>query len=137
MANWRDELIDVIKAKAEREAEEAARKAKRLAEALVVAEAALVQASDGLRFANEQLKGKRQPVVLSDVPDDVSISIDDLSLAIALSRGEAILRVTFNGGRPREFDFANDRHLSIKDVEEYVGRRAVEFARAAQKAKPW
>ena len=65
------------------------------------------------------------------------MSLNELRLSVGLSRSDAVLKVTFNDGRPREFDFAKDRHLSPKDVEEYVGRRAVELARAAQKANPW
>ena len=137
MAGWRDELIDVVKSKEEREVEEEARKQKRLHEALEVADEAMSKAADGLRFANEQLQNKKQPAALREKTDDLSLSLNHLSLSVGLSRGDAILKVTFNDGRPREFDFAKDRHLSPKDVEEYVGRRAVELARAAQKAKPW
>jgi hypothetical protein len=137
MGNWREELIDVVKSQAEREAEEEARKAKRLAEALKVAEEALQKATDGLRFTNEQLKSKSQPAKLEEKSDDISLMMNDLSLSVGLSRSDAVLKVVFNEGRPREFDFAKDRHLSAKDVEEYVGRRAVEFARAAQKSNPW
>ena len=55
MSNWRDELVEAVKSKAERETEEAARKAKRLTEALEVAEEALSNALEGLRFTHEQL----------------------------------------------------------------------------------
>jgi hypothetical protein len=137
MANWRDELVDVVKSKSEREAEEDLRKAKRLADALKVAEEALAKASDSLGFLNEQLTNKSQPAKLAREADDVSFKMNDLSLSVGLVRTEAVVKVTFNDGRPREFDFAKDRHLSIKDVEEYVGRRAVELARAAQKTNPW
>lgn len=137
MSNWRDELVEVVKTQAEREAEEQKRKAKRLAEALEVAEAALAKATEGLRFANEQLKSKRQPATLTENPDALTLTMNDLKLTVGLTRDDAVLKVTFNDGRPREFDFAKDRHLSARDVEEYVGRRAVEFARAAQKANPW
>lgn len=137
MANWRDELIDVVKSKSEREAEDEERKQKRLTEALKVAEEALEKASDGLRFTDEQLKNKSQPSTLAEKSDDICLKVNEFSLAVALSRADAVLTVTFNDGRPREFDFAKDRHLSVKDVEEYVGRRAVELARAAQKAAPW
>ena len=137
MSNWRDELIEVVKSKAEREAEEEKRKAKRLAEALHVAEEALAKAVDGLRFANEQLKSKSQPAELSENGDNLALSMNELKLTVGLTRSDAVLKVTFNDGRPREFDFAKDRHLSARDVEEYVGRRAVELARAAQKANPW
>lgn len=137
MANWRDELVDVVKSKAEREAEDEERKAKRLADALKVAEEALEKASEGLRFAKEQLKGQSQPAQLAEATDDISLKMNELSISVGLVRSDAIVKVTFNDGRPREFDFAKDRHLSTKDVEEYVGRRAVELARAAQKANPW
>ncbi len=137
MANWRDELVEVVKSKTERESEEADRKKKRLEEALKVAEEALAKAAEGLRFTDEQLKSKSQPSKLAEVGDDISLQMSELSLAVTLSRDEAVVKVTFNEGRPREFDFAKDRHLSAKDVEEYVGRRAVELARAAQKTHPW
>ena len=126
MANWRDELVNVVKSKSEREAEEDKRKAKRLADALKVAEEALRKASDGLRFANDQFKSKSQPATLASEADDVSLKMNDLSLSVGLVRTDAVVKVIFNDGRPREFDFAKDRHLSIKDVEEYVGRRAVD-----------
>jgi hypothetical protein len=137
MANWRDELVNVVKSKDEREAEEDLRRAKRLADALKVAEEALAKASDGLSFASEQLSSKKQPATLAREADDVSLKMNDLSLSVGLVRSDAVVKVIFNDGRAREFDFAKDRHLSIKDVEEYVGRRAVELARAAQKANPW
>ena len=137
MGNWRDELVDVVKSKTEREAEEQKRKAKRLGEALKVAEEALEKASEGLRFVTEQLKAKSQPAALAENGDELALSMNEFKLAVALARADAILRVTFNDGRAREFDFAKDRHLSARDVEEYVGRRAVELARAAQKANPW
>jgi hypothetical protein len=141
MANWRDELMDIIKTQTEREAEEEDRKRKRLEEALAVALDALEKARDGLRFANDQFKAKQQSSSLSEDGDKLCLKLTsapaELSLAVGLSRDDAILRVMFNEQRPREFDFAKDRHLAPKDVEEYVGRRAVELARAAQKARPW
>ena len=70
MPGWRDELVDIVKSKAEREAEEEARKQKRLAEALEVAQQALTKAAEGLRFANEQLQSKKQPAALSEASDD-------------------------------------------------------------------
>jgi hypothetical protein len=135
--SWRDELSEAVKSKAEREAEEAERRTKRLVEALSVADEAMELARDGLQFAHEQLQSKKQPSRLSEHNGSYKLSIRELSIAVDLSRDDAVLKVTFNDGRPREFDFAKDRHLSSKDVEEYVGRRAVELARAAQKAKPW
>ena len=116
---WRDELVEVIKSKAEREAEEAERRRKRLEEALSVADEALGQAKDSLGYAHEALV------------------LGDQSVRVSLSRETAVLEVGFNDARPREFDFSKDRHLAPRDVEEYVGRRLVELARAAQKADPW
>jgi hypothetical protein len=137
MSTWRDELVEAIKSKSEREAEELERKRKRLEEALRVADDALGQARDGLHFVGEQLRSKSQPCDLSDGDGKVSLAVHGQTLTVALARDEATIRVTLNEGRPRDFDFAKDRHLSPKDVEEYVGRRAVELARAAQKTRPW
>jgi hypothetical protein len=137
MSTWRDELIEATKGKAEREAEEQERKRKRLEEALRVAEDALGLARDGLRFVAEQLKQKSQPCDLSDGESKVSLAVHGQSLTVLLARDEATIRITLNEARPRDFDFGKDRHLAPKDVEEYVGRRAVELARAAQKLRPW
>ena len=49
----------------------------------------------------------------------------------------AVIKVTFGEGKPREFDFAKDRHIAPADVEEYIGRRSLELVRAAHKAHPW
>jgi hypothetical protein len=137
MSTWRDELIEAVKSKREREAEEETRRQKRLEEALSVATDAMTKALDSLRFADEQLRDKRQPCKLVEKTDDLALELFDLRLAVSLSRADGVVKITFNDGRPREFDFAKDRHLSSKDVEEYVGRRTVELARAAQKNKPW
>jgi hypothetical protein len=137
MAGWRDELSEVIKTKDEREVEEAARKRKRLVEALGVGDEALERALEGLKYAHEQLQNKSQPSSLSEQDGVHALRMHEQHITIALQRDDAILKVVFNDGRPREFDFAQDRHMSPKDVEEYVGRRAVEFARAAQKTNPW
>lgn len=137
MTGWRDELIEAIKSKSEREAEEEAKRLKRLESALEVADEALGKAEEGLRFADAQLRGKSQPAKLEKKNGEVALAIHDLRLAVLLSREDAVVKVSYNDGRPREFDFAKDRHLSPKDVEEYVGRRAVELARAAQKQNPW
>jgi hypothetical protein len=137
MTTWRDELIEAVKSQEEREAEEAARRQKRLTEALEVAEEALGKATEGLRFANEQFGSKEQSSKLDESNGDLVLGLGELSIAVELARDTAVLKITFNDGRPREFDFAKDRHLSPRDVEEYVGRRAVELARAAQKSNPW
>ena len=137
MSGWRDELIEAIKSKSEREAEEDERRKKRLEAALEVAHEALQQAEEGLRFTDQQLRAKSQPVKLEKKNGEIALAIHDLRLTVLLTTDDAVLRVTYNDGRPREFDFAKDRHLSPKDVEEYVGRRAVELARAAQKNNPW
>jgi hypothetical protein len=137
MSSWRDELIEAVKSKDEREREDDERRRKRLEEALAVADDAMQKALESLRFADERLRVQRQPSKLNEKKDEYSLELYDLSLAVGLARTDAVVKVIFNDGRPREFDFSKDRHLSAKDVEEYVGRRAVELARAAQKTHPW
>lgn len=137
MPSWRDELIEAVKTKAEREAEEAARHRKRVEEALATAEAAMKLGGDALRFAEGKLKDKGQSASLDDAPDALKLALGDLSLRLELSRESAIIKVTFGDAKPREFDFAKDRHISPSDVEEYVGRRTLELVRSAQKASPW
>ncbi|KYF62409.1 hypothetical protein [Sorangium cellulosum] len=137
MATWRDELIEAVKSKAEREAEELARHKKRVAEALAAAESAVSLGAESLKFAHEKLQEKGQPIVFSQEPDKHRLAFGEFSLALELLRDSAIVRVTFGDGKPREFDFAKDRHIAPADVEEYIGRRALELVRAAQKAAPW
>lgn len=137
MASWREELVEVVKSQSEREQEERERQQKRLKEALEVADEAMTQAVEGLQFVNQQLKSKSQPSSYDQAEGHHTLALHDQKLAVGLSRDDAVLKVIFNDSRPREFDFAKDRHLSPKDVEEYVGRRAVELARAAQKQNPW
>ncbi|RLB55890.1 MAG: hypothetical protein DRI90_19110 [Deltaproteobacteria bacterium] len=137
MENWRDELSEAVKSKTEREAEDEARKKKRLAEALEVADEGLALALQGLQFSDELLQTKGQQASLQEQDGRHVLALSDLSVAVELSRDDAILKVSFNDARPREFDFCNDRHIAPRDVEEYVGRRIIELARAAQKAKPW
>ncbi|MEM1028896.1 MAG: hypothetical protein AAGA56_06195 [Myxococcota bacterium] len=137
MANWREELLEVVKSQAERDAEEAARKRQRLEAALAVAGEAWSKARDALAFAAGKLEEKKQPGRFDEKADAMRLDLHEQSIVVSLSREDAVLGVTFNEGRPRDFDFAKDRHLSPKDVEEYVGRRTVELARAAQKSSPW
>ncbi len=137
MASWKDELIEAVKTKAERDAEEAARHRKRVEEALATAEAAMKVGAEALRFASDKLKDKGQSATLEEPADVLKLSLNELSLKLELARESAIIKVTFGDAKPREFDFAKDRHISPADVEEYVGRRALEFVRAAQKASPW
>ena len=137
MATWRDELVTVIKSQPERDAEAAERKRQRLAEALTVAEQALERARDGMTFADEKLRGKGQPCKLVDSGDVMSLTLHDYQLETSLDRSTAILSITYNAGQPRLFNFSEERHTAAKDVEEYIGRRAVELARAAQKTHPW
>lgn len=137
MPNWRDELIEAVKTKAEREAEEAARHKKRVEEALTTAEAAMVLAAEALRFARGQLVEKGQTAELTEARDGYRIAFREFGLSVDLVRESAIIKVGFLDGKPREFDFAKDRHIAPADVEEYVGRRAVELVKAAQKAAPW
>jgi hypothetical protein len=135
--SWRDELIEAVKTKAERDAEELARHRKRVEEALATAEAAMKLGADALRFAGDKLKEKGQSAALDDADGLLKLTLNDVTLRLELSRESAIIRVTFGDAKPREFDFAKDRHISPADVEEYVGRRALEFVRSAQKASPW
>jgi hypothetical protein len=144
--NWRDELIEAVKTKAEREAEEAAKQRQRVLEALSSAETAVTMAVDALRFACERITDKGQPAVFTeekDVGEDADkvkiarIALGILGLSVELDRTTAIVRVAYLEGKPREFDFARDRHIAAADVEEYVGRRAVELVRSAQKAAAW
>ena len=137
MANWRDELIEAVKTKAEREAEELARHKKRVEEALTTAEAAMSLGVESLKFARDKLREKGQEADLAEQPDSLKLALLEVSLSLELVRSSAIIKVTFGDGKPREFDFAKDRHIAPADVEEYVGRRALEFVRAAQKASPW
>jgi hypothetical protein len=137
VANWRDELSEVVKTKAERDAEEKERQRKRVEEALTSAEAAMQLARDGLVFTRDRIAEKNLPCALDDSKDALRLSLRELALAVALDRETAIIKVTFIEGKPREFDFAKDRHIAAADVEDYVGRRAVELVRAAHKAQPW
>jgi hypothetical protein len=135
--SWRDELIEAVKTKVEREAEEQSRHRKRVEEALATAEAAMKLGAEALRFASGKLKEKEQAASLDESADALKLTLHELSLRLELSRDSAIIKVTFGDAKPREFDFAKDRHISPGDVEEYVGRRALEFVRSAQKATPW
>jgi hypothetical protein len=137
VATWRDELSEVIKSRTERDAEEHARLRARVEEALKTAELALSLARDGLRYACEQFRGKQQAAELEESPNGIKLSLGSTSIGIELLRETAVIRIQFGEGKPRDFDFAKDRHLAPADLEEYVGRRLVEFARAAQKAAPW
>ena len=137
MPNWRDELIEAAKTKGEREAEELARHKKRVEEALTSADSARSLAVDALRFTRERLNEKGQPAELAEAKDSYRLSLRELTVTLELARDSAIIKVTFIDGKPRDFDFAKDRHIAPADVEEYVGRRAVELVRAAHKASPW
>ncbi len=150
MPNWRDELIEAVKTKSEREAEEAAKQRQRVLEALSSAEGAVTLASDALRFACERICEKGQAAALHEeqveaAADEgggsrtklVRLTLGSLTLAVELDRSTAIVKVSYLEGKPREFDFARDRHIAAADVEEYVGRRAVELVRSAQKAAAW
>ncbi|WP_437983474.1 hypothetical protein [Sorangium sp. So ce117] len=126
-----------MKSKAERETEELARHKKRVAEALAAAESAVSLGAESLKFAHERLQEKGQPIAFAQEQDKHRLALGDFSLSLELLRESAIVRVTFGDGKPREFDFAKDRHIAPADVEEYIGRRALELVRAAQKASPW
>ena len=137
MASWRDELIEAVKSKAERDAEEAARHKKRVEEALATAETAVGLAVEALRYTRDRLRDKEQPAELAEEADKYRLSVRELSLSLELLRESAIIKVTFGEGKPREFDLAKDRHIAPADVEEYMGRRSLELVRAAYKTQPW
>jgi hypothetical protein len=137
MPSWRDELTEAVKSKAEREAEEQARHKKRVEEALATAESAMSLGVEALRYTRDKLKDKGQPVELKEEQDKYRLSLHDLSLTLELVRDSAVIKATFGEGKPREFDLAKDRHIAPADVEEYMGRRALELVRAAYKATPW
>jgi hypothetical protein len=135
--SWRDELQEVIRTKAERDAEEQERHKKRIIEALEVADRAHVEAVEGLRFAATELEKKGQPASFEEQAGSCRLGLHGIDVVVELHRETAILRVRYKEGKPRDFDFATDRHLAPKDIEEYVGRRLVEMVRAAQKEHPW
>ncbi|NUP09284.1 MAG: hypothetical protein HOW73_24800 [Polyangiaceae bacterium] len=152
MPNWRDELIDAVKTRVERDAEEAAKHKQRVLEALASAETALGLAIEALKFGHERIAEKGQDAKFLDETEEVAsdgdlpggkrtklarLSLGNLSVAIELDRATAVIKVSFLEGKPREFDFARDRHIAAADVEDYVGRRVVELVRSAQKASPW
>jgi hypothetical protein len=137
MASWRDELIEAVKSKAEREAEEAARHKKRVEEALATAETAMALGVESLRYTRDRLRDKEQPAELVEEKDKHRLALHDLALTLELVRESAVIKVTFGEGKPREFDLAKDRHIAPADVEEYMGRRSLELVRAAYKTQPW
>jgi hypothetical protein len=130
-------MNEAVKTKAEREAEESARQRQRVLEALSSAEAALALGGEALKFALERMQEKGQTPKLDTDSNMAKLSLGSLSIGIELDRATAILKVTYLEAKPREFDFARDRHISPADVEEYIGRRTVELVRSAQKAAPW
>lgn len=137
MASWRDELIEAAKTKAEREEEEQARHRKRVQEALQTAEAAFNLAAAALEFARERLAEKGQTPQLSAQADAHTLELLAHKLHVELVRDSAVIKVIYGEGKPREFDFAKDRHIAPADVEEYIGRRVVEVVKSAQKTSPW
>src|SRR5688500_15051481 len=72
MANWREELSEAVKTKAERESEEAARLKQRVQEALGTAESAFGLAMDALRFAADKISEKGKPAKLEVTPGEPS-----------------------------------------------------------------
>ena len=137
MASWRDELIEAVKSKAEREAEEAARHKKRVEEALATAETAMNLGLEALRYTRDRLRDKEQPADLTEERDRYKLTLHGVGLALELVRESAVIKVTFGEGKPREFDLAKDRHIAPADVEEYMGRRSLELVRGAYKTNPW
>jgi hypothetical protein len=137
VASWRDELIEAAKTKTEREEEEKARHRKRVQEALHTAEAAFGLAAEAIKFARDRVTDKGQAPQYSEPTDAYSLELLTHKIHVELVRDSAVIKVVFGEGKPREFDFAKDRHIAPADVEEYVGRRVVELVKSAQKASPW
>jgi hypothetical protein len=137
VASWRDEITEAAKTKAEREREEQERQRARVQEALGTARAAFDLASQALEFARDRLTGKANDVALAGEGTSRSLTLCGHALGVELSVDTAVLKVALGEAKPREFDFAKDRHIAPADVEEYVGRRALELVRAAQKSHPW
>lgn len=137
MPSWRDELIEAVKSKGEREAEEQERHRKRVEEALATAETAVGLGAEALRFARDKLIEKGQPVELIETKDSFHLVLREQRLLLELVRENAVIRVVFGDAKPREFDFAKDRHIAPIDVEEYMGRRSLELVRTAYKSQPW
>jgi len=135
--NWREELIEAVKTKAEREAEEAEKQRQRVREAMTSAEAALALGAEALGFALERIKEKGKEVSLEVAPHAVKFTLGSTALSADLDPATAIIKVSYLDAKAREFDFARDRHIAAADVEEYLGRRVVELVRAVQKATPW
>jgi len=135
--NWRDELIEAVKTKAEREAEEAEKQRQRVREAMTTAEAAMKLGVDALEFAAERVREKGKDVSIEAAPHNVKFGLGPMALAAELDPSTAVIKVSYLEAKAREFDFARDRHIAAADVEEYLGRRVVELIRAAQKATPW
>ena len=102
MANWRDELTEVVKTKAEREAEEKERHRKRVEEALTSAEAAMQLARDGLVFTRDRVVEKGQPCALEDTKDALRSPCAS-GAVVGCRPGDAIIKVTFIEGKPRDF----------------------------------
>jgi hypothetical protein len=137
VASWRDELIEAAKTKAERDEEEQSRHRKRVQEALHTAEAAFGLAVEAIKFARDRLADKGQAPQFSEQPDAYTLELLAHKIHLELVRDSAVIKVVFGEGKPRDFDFAKDRHIAPADVEEYVGRRTVELVKNAQKASPW
>jgi ADP-ribose pyrophosphatase YjhB (NUDIX family) len=137
MVSWRDELNEAVKSKAEREAEEHARIRKRVEEALATASQAMTLGTEALAFSHQRLKDKGQPAEHHQEGDLAKLKLADQVVTLELARETAVVKVTFAEQKPREFDFAKDRHIAPADVEEYVGRRMLELVRNAYKTTPW
>lgn len=137
MPNWRDELMEAVKTKAEREAEEAEKQRLRVQEALSTAQGAIALAIEALVFADETVRSKGQDSAVEKTATGARYQLGTMSLAVDLDTTTAVIKVTYFDAKARDFDFARDRHIAAADVEEYVGRRVVELIRTAQKANPW
>lgn len=139
---WKQELLEVIKTQAERDAEADARRRARLAEALKSAEAALNAANEALRFCAENMQSKALPASIALLAEGADFKLGDSAnptcvMTTRLDRETAMLTIQFGEGKAKEFDFGRDRHIAPEDVDEYVGRRLLELVRTAKSERPW
>ena len=109
-----DELNEAVKSKAEREAEEHARVKKRVEEALATATQAMNLGAEALAFASQRLNEKGQAAE-HQVQGDVAKLAYIRAVTLELVRESALVRITFGEQKPREFDFAKDRHIAPAD----------------------
>ena len=93
MTTWRDELLEAIKTRAERDAEEEAKRKKRLEEALKIADEASEKAHEGLAFTHDHLVAKGLSPTLTRDGNAATLEFCGQTLTVDLDRSEAMLKV--------------------------------------------